>query len=435
MEEGNHTPSPGFSAEERAQWGLPAVEVWEVTYPTENADPEETAYPSEAADAPETTAEAAGAPETTAQTANAPVTEATPPTGGPPRPRPEPSWPQVVAATIRLWLGRRAGRLRLKGGSRRPKGRRPTRLAGLAGLVVAVLLAALVVVLLTRGNTPRTTPPGQAGQPSPSGQPGRGGRAGPVRSAQAVRAQAAGWILAQVSRATIVSCDPVMCAALQARGFPAANLDVLRPGSADPLDSEVTVATGVLRSQFGSRLTSVYAPQAVASFGSGSASIQVREVAPAGGAAYLHELSADVSARKSFGRQLLRNPDVTAGPAARQELSQGWIDARLIAVIGTVAKAHRLRILSFGDAGPGASAGVPLRSVLLEATTGRSSGTSVLASVRSFLEGQQPPYLPAVARIVRLQAGHYALNVQYAVPDPLGLLGTGHSLATIPSGG
>jgi hypothetical protein len=224
-----------------------------------------------------------------------------------------------------------------------------------------------------------------------------------------------------------------MCAELQHRGFPAGNLDVLRPGTSDPLDSEVTVATGVLRSQFGGRLTSVYAPTVLASFGSGSVGIQVRAVAPDGAPAYLRELSSDIAARKSFGAQLVGNSHIVAGPVARRQLLRGQVDARLIVVIGTLAGAHPLHIVSFGGAAPGASAGVPLSAALLEPASGGSPGTTVLASVRSFLEGQQPPYLPAAARIVHLQAGRYALNVQFAVPDPLGLLTTGHSL--VPSGG
>jgi hypothetical protein len=43
---------------------------------------------------------------------------------------------------------------------------------------------------------------------------------GGLRTPAAVRDQAASWVVQQVSRATIVSCDPAMCAALRARGFP-----------------------------------------------------------------------------------------------------------------------------------------------------------------------------------------------------------------------
>ena len=41
-------------------------------------------------------------------------------------------------------------------------------------------------------------------------------------------------------------------------------------------------ATAVLRSQFGPRLVSVYAPVAIAKFGTGSAEVNIRVVAPDG---------------------------------------------------------------------------------------------------------------------------------------------------------
>ena len=54
---------------------------------------------------------------------------------------------------------------------------------------------------------------------------------------------------------------------------------MLKPGRTNPLDSTVIVATPILRSQIGSRLTSVYAPGLLARFGSGSRQIQVRSIA------------------------------------------------------------------------------------------------------------------------------------------------------------
>ena len=87
---------------------------------------------------------------------------------------------------------------------------------------------------------------------------------------------AAAWVAAQVGSANVISCDPAMCQALKARRIPASRLYVLKPGKTNPLDSTVIVATPILRSQIGSRLTSVYAPGLLARFGSGSRQIQVR---------------------------------------------------------------------------------------------------------------------------------------------------------------
>jgi hypothetical protein len=48
--------------------------------------------------------------------------------------------------------------------------------------------------------------------------------------ADAARSNAASWVAAQVSRSTMVSCDPVMCGAIESRGFPAAYLDRVLTG-------------------------------------------------------------------------------------------------------------------------------------------------------------------------------------------------------------
>ena len=73
--------------------------------------------------------------------------------------------------------------------------------------------------------------------------------------------------------------DPAMCAVLAQHGIAAGNLLMLRPGTPDPLGSDVVLATAAVRDMFGTRLASVYAPELLASFGTGPARIDVRAVA------------------------------------------------------------------------------------------------------------------------------------------------------------
>jgi hypothetical protein len=339
---------------------------------------------------------------------------------GKPRQQPaEPSWLTILATTYRLWRERRARHpdedpeeSRRHDGARKPAS--SWRRVRLAILAVVVLAAAGAGALLTRSS------PKDAREP---------GRASPVLTAQADRAQAAGWIVREVSRGAIVSCDPVMCSALQALGLPASNLDVLRPGTPDPLASDVIAATSVLRSQFGARLTSVYAPVILAKFGSGSAEVDVRAVAPDGAAAYLSQFRADAAARKADGAQLLHDPGVVAAPAATGPLSAGMVDSRLLVTIATLAHLNRLHVVAFGDASPGGAA-IPLRAAVLYAGSGGSPAS--LAALRTFLSAQQPPYLPAATQVVPV-AGHSALRIEFAAPGPLGLLGTGHPVVKIAS--
>ena len=241
-----------------------------------------------------------------------------------------------------------------------------------------------------------------------------------MQAAAAARQQAVTWVTAQVSHSAVVSCDPAMCAGLEARGFPAGDLMTLDSGASDPLGSAVIVATAAVRSAFGSRLTSVYAPIVIASFGSGSARIDVRVYAPGGAAAYLAALRADQAVRQNLGRVLLRNTRIAAAPAARAQLAAGQVDTRLLAILATLTHQGTVSIAAFGDSGPGAGPGVPLRTVELASPPGAKSGylTSVLALARA----QQAPYLPNSATLARLAGGQEIARIEFAAPSPLGLL-------------
>ena len=228
-----------------------------------------------------------------------------------------------------------------------------------------------------------------------------------------VRDQAAAWVASEVSAGAIVSCDPVMCSVLVRHGFPAANLLVLGPGAPDPLGSAVVLATAAVRAMFGSRLATVYAPQTVASFGTGQARIDLQAVAPDGAAAYRTALAADVRARRAAGLQLLADPRVSGPPAVRADLAAGRVDARLLITLAAMAAAEPLQILALGGGGPGASPGTPLRTAEIAAPA--ATAQAMLAFVRA----QRPPYLPA-----RSDLSRGVLTVEFAAPSPLGLLQT-----------
>ena len=121
-----------------------------------------------------------------------------------------------------------------------------------------------------------------------------------------------------------------MCRALQAQGFPASDLLVLRPGAAGLRLCELIVATQTVRHLMGGRLQQANAPVVVAGFGSGAARIEVRAVAPGGAAAYRAALAADWATRRKAAAQLVTSPRIHAAGAARQELLTGQVDSRLL---------------------------------------------------------------------------------------------------------
>jgi hypothetical protein len=324
--------------------------------------------------------------------------------------RTEPSWPTVIATTARLWLERHP-----------VPGRRMT--WGRLGVLVAVLVTAIaagvagVVVGRAALSPSRTVVQREAtfGPVSPSSPVSPGA----LGDASATRVEAAQWVARQVAQSAIVACDPAMCAALEGDGLPAARLLVLGAAAADPLGSDVVVATQAVRDEFGGRLAGVYAPAVIASFGAGAAAIDVRAIAPSGAAAYESALAADRRARIAAGRQLLGNSNIKVSTAARAVLRSGDVDSRLLLTLAALARPQPLRIIAFNDPSPGASS-APLRGAELAPARAGNKAKAALQGMLSFLDAQRAPFLPFLASIQ-----HGAdLIVEYAAPSPLGELGT-----------
>jgi hypothetical protein len=297
---------------------------------------------------------------------------------------------------------------------------RPGRRYRLAGVLVSV--AALIIAgslgLALYGHRAKAEAPGRHQQrpAAPNDQP--------------VRDQAAAWVAAQIGRWTIVSADPAMCRVLESHGVPARDLYRLGPETTSPLRSRVIVATAAVRTQFGTLLNSVYAPAVLASFGSGSQRVDIRQIAPRGAAAYRSMLAVDLAARKSSAAELLHSPQITASPGARAQLSAGQVDSRLQIALAAMAAKRPIYIVAFNGFAPGADADMPLRFAdLVPGTPGyvadsRPATPAFVRSMVAFLRSPRAPYRPLRAEKARLAGGQTVLRIEFAAPSPLGLLGT-----------
>jgi hypothetical protein len=254
-----------------------------------------------------------------------------------------------------------------------------------------------------------------------------GGNPGGARIAAqtTVLDQAAAWVAGHVGHNILVACDALTCAALAQHGFPAADLNVLQSTAPDLYGTQVVVATATVRSQFGAQLARVFAPEVLASFGSGASRIDIRVIAPDGPETFRTALAADVLARKAAGAQLLTRSDVTASAGARSALVAGDVDARLLTLLAFVASQQSIAIVSFGGAAPGASPGVPLRVADL-ASADPAAGQASAAyehSLLTLLHSEVDLYAPTNIAMVRLTSGQRVVQITFAAPSPLGLLG------------
>ena len=313
---------------------------------------------------------------------------------------PGPPWPTLVATTVCLWLRR---------GTRGTLFRRH-RVAALTVLAATALVAGGLAIALTR----------QAGAAPASGMEAAQGGVGPVARSPAA-GMAATWVVRQVGRDAIVGCDPGMCRLLVAHGFPAGGLLALGPGAPGLHLCDVIVATPAIGKLLGGRLEREDAPAVIAGFGSGRARIDIRAIAPRGAAAYRGALSADWAARRKAAAQLVTSPRIHTGDAARQELLTGKVDSRLLITLAALAASYPVHVVGFGDAGPGAAAGMPLREMEIAGTGSPAYRAAELQHIRSSVLAQHSVFLPTHVSLVRM-AGGAALRIEFGAPSPLGLL-------------
>ena len=237
----------------------------------------------------------------------------------------------------------------------------------------------------------------------------------------AVREEAAAWVAQQVTPGVAVSCDPAMCAALEARGLPARDLLVLGPLSPDPRHSAVVVETAAVRALFGASLDQAWAPAVLASFGSGSAGITVRVVASHGVVAYQTALVGDLAARKAAGTRLLADQRISVPATTRAQLTSGLVDLRLLSALTTLSRHLPVSLVDFGNVGPGASAGLPFRFADLGQASQAAGLTQAayVRSVRSDLDGLKTTFGPVRMVPVVLPDGQAGLRVEFTAPSPL----------------
>jgi hypothetical protein len=285
----------------------------------------------------------------------------------------------------------------------------------LAGLLLAIAVVAGSVAIAMAS---RHSPAAGAGQT----QSDAGSQQ--MNAESVVRAKAALWVASQVGHNIQIACDSATCSDLAQHGFPPGNLNVLQPTAPDPYGSLLVIATAGIRSQFGSKLAAVYAPEVIASFGAGADRIDVRLVAPNGPAAFQRESRKDLLDRKSSGAQLLRNPRIATSAAGRAQLAAGQVDLRLVTTLAFMAGQVPLDIEDFGSNAPGASRVVPLRFADLAENdpAARMRAAAYLHALLALVHSQEPPYVPLSAASVRLGTGQTVLRIEFAAPSPLGLL-------------
>ncbi|MGD0063236.1 MAG: hypothetical protein ABSB76_07335 [Streptosporangiaceae bacterium] len=318
--------------------------------------------------------------------------------------RSEPSWSAVAGTTVRLWLERHHIV------NQRASGRRRR---------LAIVLSALVAMAVGAGITLAFT--GADPQASPGARPSDAAQSTTALQQQAAlyRQEAAKWVADQLSPGVLVSCDQATCDEVQQAGFPAGQLMVLAPTAPDPMGAAVIIASPAIRSQFGTRLASVYAPQVIAKFGSGPEEVDVRWLFPGGTAAFDAQQATDSKKRIAAGTQVASNQNLHASPAAKAELMAGEIDPDLVTTLGYLCHQTVVQLVAFTDSSPGEGYSVPLRGAeILAATPG------ALATISAVFHAQLAAFAPIHTVVAKNASGLSVVTVTYGAPSPMDQGGT-----------
>jgi hypothetical protein len=293
-----------------------------------------------------------------------------------------------------------------------PKTRRRGRAAAIgAAVVLTVAAVAAVTVAVAAHRTPAPARRDALASAGTGASGGNGASAG-TGAGPGSTAQAAAWVAREISPGTTVACDPAMCRQLQQAGYPASRLKPLPASAPDLLGSGVVVATTAVRDQLGARLAAYYAPQLIASFGSGTARVDVRTVATGGAGQFKAQLAAEHAAQASAGQQMLGNTSITASKAARAALEAGQVDWRLLAILSALSHQVPVTVVRFSGA-PGAGPDVPLFNT--EITVASPAGQS---TVLALLKAQQGVYRPAAVTAGSTGSGQPAVTLRFDVPVP-----------------
>jgi hypothetical protein len=243
--------------------------------------------------------------------------------------------------------------------------------------------------------------------------------------------QARDWVLGSLPTRPRIAVDSALWAKLLDAGYPAERMVSAgglglpsatdRPGWADLVfvvgrDAELLRAAPADEARLAREHSTV-----VAGWGVGADRVDARRVL-LDPATALTQAVEDERSRAEAGAALTGNPSLELAPAAVVLLRRGDVDARLIAVLATIATQHRLGITTFPEVS-GEDDRLPRRQLAIASIDGtpitpNSAAAEVLGQ---WLGAQQPPYQPA-ASVVTNVGGSTALLVSYDAVSQPGLL-------------
>jgi hypothetical protein len=218
------------------------------------------------------------------------------------------------------------------------------------------------------------------------------GGGGPVQDAQR-------WVRTNLPSAARIGVDPQAARAL---GSAPLVLDVLARGVSPVRRDDFVLSTPTLRAEAGRASAALHSSLPIATFGTGAARVEVRQVAAHGVITLMRSWQRDQTVRRLAGIGLLRNPRVYASESARAQLRRGALDLRACVLVSLLSARTGVRVIAIAR-NPDEAAGRPARTLTLSMSDPGTALRDVLATMPQKFRPAPVVTLAGAARRLRWQ--------------------------------
>jgi hypothetical protein len=166
----------------------------------------------------------------------------------------------------------------------------------------------------------------------------------------------------------------------------------------------------------------------MATFDEDGTTVEIRQVLNGTPSAVAAGVQTEHEELVAAGKEIVNSKRFTLSATAKQQLTDGAVDSRVLIALDGIAARHTVTIAAFPNDAASTAAGAPARAVEIIGLDGKAlaAGSAAVTDTTNFLNGQVDPYKPLLITVTGAQAASGAtvqtMVVAFNAPGQLGLI-------------
>jgi hypothetical protein len=166
----------------------------------------------------------------------------------------------------------------------------------------------------------------------------------------------------------------------------------------------------------------------MATFDEDGTTVEIRQVLNGTPSAVAAGIQTEHDELVAAGKEIVNSKRFTLSATAKQQLTDGAVDSRVLIALDGIAARHTVTIAAFPNDAASTAAGAPARAVEIIGLDGKAlaAGSAAVTDTTNFLNGQVDPYKPLLITVTGAQAASGAtvqtMVVAFNAPGQLGLI-------------